>query len=127
MYANVYVGVLMSEVTLLAILATDAIAVPLSPAFPTGELQYILDNSGAKVLLASKKYAAKAREVLDAGLEIEPVLDIKEKITVGGRVSEGVELEGLSQSRGGMMLYTSGTTSRPVCSRSGTWLPDCRN
>lgn len=101
MYANVYVGVLMCEVTLLAILATDAIAVPLSPAFPTGELQYILDNSGAKVLLASKKYAAKAREVLDAGLEIEPVLDIKEKITVGGRVSEGVELEGLSQSRGG--------------------------
>jgi acyl-CoA synthetase (AMP-forming)/AMP-acid ligase II len=102
-------------VTLLSILASDAIALPLSPAFPVGELKYIIDNSQAKVLVATEKYAAKAHDVLKAGLEREPTLDIKEKIKTGANSSGLVSLQDIEQkSRGGMMLYTSGTTNRPV-------------
>ncbi|PWY77054.1 acetyl-CoA synthetase-like protein [Aspergillus heteromorphus CBS 117.55] len=101
-------------VTLLSILASDAIALPLSPAFPIGELKYIMDNSQAKVLVATEKYAGKAQDLLKAGLEREPVFDVKEKIKVGASNSGSVSLEDLTKtSRGGMMLYTSGTTNRP--------------
>jgi acyl-coenzyme A synthetase/AMP-(fatty) acid ligase len=105
-------------VTLLSILASDAIALPLSPAFPVAELKYILDDAEAKVLLATEKYASQARELLHAGLRTEPIFDIREKIR-GGAISAGsIQFQPLEESgqRGGMMLYTSGTTSRPVSS-----------
>lgn len=103
-------------VTLLSILASNAIALPLSPAFPVGELKYIMDNSGAKVLIATEKYGDKARDILKAGLERQPVLDVREKIKTGASAAEAVEFKDLEESRlrGGMMLYTSGTTNRPV-------------
>lgn len=99
---------------MLAIFASDAIALPLSPSFPTGELQYILDNSEAKMLLATEKYANKAEQVLKAGLQREPLFDIRRKLKEGAE-HESVQLEDLKQpASGGMMLYTSGTTNRPV-------------
>ncbi|OGM40614.1 AMP-binding enzyme [Aspergillus bombycis] len=101
-------------VTLLSILASDAIALPLSPAFPVGELKYILDNSHAKVLVATEKYASKAHDILKAGLEREPILEVKEKIKTGASSLAQVNLQDIvRESRGGMMLYTSGTTNRP--------------
>lgn len=103
-------------VTLLSILACNAIAVPLSPAFPVGELKYIMDNSQASVLLSTEKFADKARELVQTGLAREPALDIMGKIRVGGTAPGRIEVEDVRQdSLGGMMLYTSGTTSRPVC------------
>ncbi|KAG9604809.1 acetyl-CoA synthetase-like protein, partial [Aureobasidium melanogenum] len=100
-------------VTLLAILGTNAIAVPLSPAFPSGELRYILDQSGALVLAASSKFATKADDVLDGELEKKPILSRWEKILEGGKISEEVVLQDMKEEKGGMMLYTSGTTNRP--------------
>lgn len=101
--------------TLLAIFASDAIALPLSPSFPTAELKYILDNSQAKVLLATEKYADKGMEILREGLEHEPLFAIRNKLTEGASDRESVTLHDLKQpSSGGMMLYTSGTTNRPV-------------
>lgn len=103
----------MCVVTLLSILAVDAIAVPLSPAFPASELQYILQNCGARALLSSEKYVGKAREVV-TGLDSNVVLHVKPKITTGSQPVDNVSLRDL-EGRGGMMLYTSGTTNRPVC------------
>lgn len=100
--------------TLLSILACNAIAVPLSPAFPVGELKYIMDNSQAGVLLSTERFRDKAFEVMKAGLDRVPAVDIMRKIATGGS-GEKVELEDGEHSAGGMMLYTSGTTSRPVC------------
>ncbi|THV72234.1 acetyl-CoA synthetase-like protein [Aureobasidium pullulans] len=100
-------------VTLLAILGTNAIAVPLSPAFPSGELRYILDQSGACVLAASSKFATKADDVLSGELEKKPILSQWEKIVEGCKIAEDVVLEDMKEDKGGMMLYTSGTTNRP--------------
>lgn len=99
---------------LLSILASDAIAVPLSTGFPIHELKYILDNSQAGMLIATERYGDMAQNILAEGLNREPVLDVRSKIMTGATGVSAVELEGLDKENGGMMLYTSGTTNRPV-------------
>lgn len=101
------------EVTLLAILAAKSIAVPLSPAFPAPELQYILNHSEALMLLSSAKFAPKAQEVLKTELDVQPALLQLDKFQGGGG-HEQVTLEKTGADSAGMMLYTSGTTNRPV-------------
>ena len=100
-------------VTFLSILGAHSIALPLSPAFPAHELQYILDHSQALMLLSSKKFEAKAEEVLKEELETPPK-HIRLEKKMGGGEHGNVTLEGPTGGEGGMMLYTSGTTNRPV-------------
>ena len=102
--------------TLLSILGSDSIAVPLSAGFPANELRYILDNSGALMLLSSSKFDKQAKEVTKEGLENEMIVAHVEK-RLSGAEPKLVELENVEHPQGGMMLYTSGTTSRPVSQR----------
>ena len=106
----------MVEVTLLSIISCDAIALPLSPDFPASENAYILENSEAKALLSSEKFHAKAQGVLDqCSAKVErPVFHTFQKILHGADPPSSLELSSVPESRGGLMLYTSGTTSRPV-------------
>ncbi|KAF5691033.1 malonyl synthetase [Fusarium denticulatum] len=101
-------------VTLLTILACNAIAVPLAPSFPAPELRYIINNSEALALISSAKYVSKAEEVLTEGLDNTPLsfqLDGTRNIS---KIEEEVKLRDFSdEPRGGMMLFTSGTTARP--------------
>lgn len=106
--------------TLLSILASDAIALPLSPSFPPSELKYILDNSEALALLATEKYKSKAQQVLDTGLLKEPFFAIHEKVKAGVSLTEPVDFHDIRDGKGGLMLYTSGTTDRPVCASPTT-------
>ncbi|KAK1981244.1 AMP-binding enzyme [Colletotrichum cereale] len=99
-------------VTLLAAFAARSIAVPLSPAFPAAELQYILDQSEASLLVSSAKFAAKAKEVLAAELVSNPT-QVELQKHHGGSAHERVKLEDADVGAAGMMLYTSGTTNRP--------------
>lgn len=99
--------------TLLAIFAARSIAVPLSPAFPAPELQYILNQSEASLLVSSAKFESKARQVLETELESKPAHVIIPK-HVGGNAHESVTWEENGPGGAGMMLYTSGTTNRPV-------------
>ncbi|KLJ08124.1 hypothetical protein EMPG_16413 [Blastomyces silverae] len=100
-------------VTLLSILACDGIALPLSPSFPAGELRYILDNSQTGLLLATEKYSKKARELVETDPENAPVLRILDKIESGAGPTAQLHFQDAADLRGGMMLYTSGTTNRP--------------
>jgi acyl-CoA synthetase (AMP-forming)/AMP-acid ligase II len=95
------------------VLAARSIAVPLSPAFPAPELQYILDHSEASMLLSSAKFGRKAQEVLKTELKDQP-LHLELTKFHGGSNYEEVTLEGKDPGEAGMMLYTSGTTNRPV-------------
>lgn len=107
--------------TLLAILGSNGIAVPLSSGFPASELRYVLDNSEALVLLSSAKFKPKAEEVLKEGLKRQVKHGEVEKRTAGAEFSELVQLENIQEEVGGIMLYTSGTTSRPVTSNIAYW------
>lgn len=100
--------------TFLSILANDAIALPLSSSFPVGELRYIVENSEALILLSTEKFKDKAEEVLRDGLNSQPILGFTEKIEAGAGASQDITLDGTTEGKGGLMLYTSGTTSRPV-------------
>ncbi|KAH8166305.1 hypothetical protein CIB48_g1973 [Xylaria polymorpha] len=115
-------------VTFLAILAARAIALPLSPPFPAPELQYILTQSQASLLLHSAKFASKATEVLktpwpepspNATPEFRPTLklvEVPKRFGLGrdNTAFDKVKLTDDTDTEGaGMMLYTSGTTARP--------------
>jgi malonyl-CoA/methylmalonyl-CoA synthetase len=101
-------------VTFLSILGAHSIALPLSPAFPANELQYIVDQSEASMLLSSAKFEGKAQELLKEDLSAR-LKHIKLEKKLGGAAHAKVILEGPTDGEGGMMLYTSGTTNRPVC------------
>lgn len=98
--------------TLLSILAAQAIAVPLSPAFPAHELRYIIDQSESLMLLSSEKFQSQADDVLKEGMETKPINYKQEKIMMG-KTDDYVTLVEPTSNKGGMMLYTSGTTNRP--------------
>jgi len=68
------------------------------------------------VLIATERHEEKAREILDKGLRSTPMFEVREKIIMGATSESPVVLQESeeNQKRGGMMLYTSGTTSRPV-------------
>lgn len=104
---------LTSTVTFLSILAHDAIALPLSQSFPSSEIRYILENSGANLLLSTSKFEDKARDVVSESISSEPQLEIMPKIETGATSAENVKFQDRELLRGGFMLYTSGTTNRP--------------
>ncbi len=77
-------------------------------------MQYIVDHSEALLVVSSPKFDAKAKELLASELTVKPthVALVKH---LGSSVHEKVELdEGQDAGKAGMMLYTSGTTNRPV-------------
>lgn len=109
----------MNVVTLLSILSMHSIAVPLSPGYPAMELKYILDNSQAAIMLSAQRYEAKATEVMELDLESQPKhIRLRDTSSRKGNDVERVELKGSIEGSGGMMLYTSGTTARPVSSHN---------
>ena len=104
----------MVKVTLLSILGSNSIAVPLSSGFPASELRYILDNSEALMLLSSEKFRSKTDEVVKEGLDKKPIVGHIEKKHGRSSTERKAQLESSKDDQSGMMLYTSGTTSRPV-------------
>jgi malonyl-CoA/methylmalonyl-CoA synthetase len=90
------------------------IAVPLSPLHPGPELEYVLDDTGAEAVVAD----------IGAELRLRPLATARDAWLV--RSTEAIEgardgspvpprsaLPEIAESRRAMILYTSGTTSRP--------------
>lgn len=98
--------------TLLAIFACDSIAIPLSAAFPVSELRYILEHSQAVTLLSSEMFKDKAAELFQEDMKKQLTMNLIKK-RLKGNGQDDVTLVTLPMTKGGMMLYTSGTTSRP--------------
>ena len=66
------------------------------------------------MLLSSNKFKSKAEETLKGGMQRSINLEIVQKIDERAQTSQDVTLDDSTNEQGGMMLYTSGTTSRPV-------------
>jgi malonyl-CoA/methylmalonyl-CoA synthetase len=83
------------------------IAVPLSASQAPAEWDYIIADTGARMVIAD---AAAARLFSVAAARGLPSLDVD---APGGKRAGPRELPDVSLDRGAMILYTSGTTSRP--------------
>jgi malonyl-CoA/methylmalonyl-CoA synthetase len=73
------------------------------------------------ILLSSQKFKDKAVDVIEEGVTNKPIIAV-EKIIEGSKSAESIVLKDVDVDQGGLMLYTSGTTNRPVsfarfCSR----------
>jgi amino acid adenylation domain-containing protein len=93
-------------ISLLAIMKTGAAYVPLDPEYPKDRIEFMLEDSSAKILITSEKYhnhfAANSTEVLiEDALEKFPSYPVTEPET-------GVNGEDLAY-----ILYTSGSTGKP--------------
>ena len=105
-------------VTLLSILAHDAVALPLPQGFPANELRFIVKNSQTAIILSTPKFEDKVNEVLRDGFdEQKPTLKVSRRIEIGAEEEGEINLDQDVEGNGGFMLYTSGTTSRPVSSK----------
>ena len=76
-----------------------------------------MNHSEAFMLLSSAKFASKAEEVLNTELDVQPIHLPLDKFH-GGGTPEKVALDKTKPGSAGMMLYTSGTTNRPVRQRT---------
>lgn len=117
-------------VTLLAILASSAIALPLAPSHPASELRYLLNNSAAAVVVASATYAKQAEDVIKEGVDSVPVLHQLGAFDQQNEKTFEVQwTDAPSNVDSGMMLYTSGTTARPkgVLLREATLLAQAQS
>ena len=83
------------------------IAVPLCTLHPPGELAYVIENADAALVLAGDDFMER----------LEPVCaGQKRKLASIRQAMEGnaaVPLPNVAADRGAMLVYTSGTTSRP--------------
>jgi len=73
-----------------------------------------MENSKAALFLSTEKFQDKARGILKEGLPHQPQLHILTKIETGATSAGNVTFSPKSVDKGGLMLYTSGTTNRPV-------------
>ncbi|GIU83590.1 MAG: acyl-CoA synthetase [Acidimicrobiales bacterium] len=108
--------------TMGAALASSLVLVPVNWHFTDEEIAYVLNNSGAKAVVADVEYVQKVDRAAEAaGVEC--------RVVFGGRVPDGWEdyeevvgeqdtSEPDAQGAGTIMFYTSGTTGRPKGVRS---------
>lgn len=82
------------------------IAVPLCVSHPDPELDYVLHDSGAEIVIASPEFEDRLRSL--AGQRNARFLGSEEVLSSNNRA-----LPGVSEKRRAMIIYTSGTTSRP--------------
>ena len=99
----------------LAACSMGAVSMPLNPAYSASELSYLLEDSGAKLLIAPREgpgAAATGGLAIDAPARIFPVgpegLSHSRPTT-----SSHLDKVKLSHKAPALMLYTSGTTGHP--------------
>lgn len=93
-------------VTLLGVWAAGGVAVPLCSQHPAAEIEYVLDDTKAEHLLASAEFEDRIRPL--AATRTCRYRSISEMLK-----TQPKSLPNVTPERRAMILYTSGTTSRP--------------
>ncbi|HUF47481.1 MAG TPA: AMP-binding protein [Vicinamibacterales bacterium] len=101
----------------LGILHRGAVAVPLDTSYKTGQVRTVVDNSGARLLFTSVRYADTARAAL-AGSTCRGALLSGEAPDLPGpeaidRAAAAADVAACAGDTAAVILYTSGTTSDP--------------
>jgi len=105
--------------TMLLFLAASMVATacPLNPAYKEDEFRFYLDDVGARFLIVAPGEAEAARRAIPSGTKvIEASIDASGKLRIGGDGHKNGRSDSLELSSAGdigLVLHTSGTTSRP--------------
>jgi acyl-CoA synthetase (AMP-forming)/AMP-acid ligase II len=100
---------------------TNLVAVPLSYRFSAEEMQYVIDNSDATVVVVDAEQALTVASVLDQLPKLRAVVVFGGPVPTGcqswddvcaGQPDTEPEIEATSEA-GAAMIYTSGTTGKP--------------
>jgi malonyl-CoA/methylmalonyl-CoA synthetase len=95
-------------VTQWAIWLAGGIAVPLCTTYPPPSLQYVIDDTTAEIIVASKKFESILSPIAQQkNLRLIVISDENIDETIAGKLPE------ISPERKAMILYTSGTTNLP--------------
>jgi amino acid adenylation domain-containing protein/FkbM family methyltransferase len=95
---------------LLGILKAGAAYVPLDPAYPHERLSYMLEDSGAAVLLMQSALAKKLPQLAAA---CERVWPLDESGEWSGYGTQAAPVPALTEANLAYLIYTSGSTGRP--------------
>ncbi|HTF27513.1 MAG TPA: amino acid adenylation domain-containing protein, partial [Flavitalea sp.] len=93
-------------ISMLAILKTGAAYVPLDPEYPKDRVSYMLEDSGAKLLLTSGRYQGQFN------MEIKELL-VEDLIKKCPEFPVAFSRSGVSEDDLAYVLYTSGSTGKP--------------
>jgi malonyl-CoA/methylmalonyl-CoA synthetase len=98
----------------LAILKIGAIAVPLNPGFKQRELEYLLNDADAKLILADPEKKALIQKIVSNNqlLEIPSKLAYQEQLFFKSAPTAAPAVE-VAPDDPGLIIYTSGTTGNP--------------
>ena len=99
-------------VGIVGVLKAGGVYVPLDPEYPEERLGWMLEDTGAKVVVTSGKLAERVGK---SGVEVEVIeldgrREQEELAGESGANLEGVEVEGRNAA---YVIYTSGSTGRP--------------
>ena len=98
----------------LALQKIGAIAVPLNPDFKKAEMQYLLEDAQAKIILVDFEKEAFIREIAP-GLIILGIDSRKryQDIDIFGSAAQDLSAVEIGPDDPGLIIYTSGTTGKP--------------
>ncbi len=82
------------------------VAVPLCVSYPKPELEYVIADSGAEIVVAHPDFAASLRPMTETR-------NLRFVLTTQALGHQPVTLPPIDASRRAMIIYTSGTTSKP--------------
>lgn len=91
-----------------AIFRAGGIAAPLCVTYPLPSLQYVIEDTGAQIVIAGKEYAAILEPLAKEKNIRFIILDNTDEINIPLK-----KLPNFSPNRRAMILYTSGTTNLP--------------
>ena len=98
--------------TMFAIWRAGLAAVPINNKLHPKELQWILDNSGARLCIVTPELAAKLAE-LPAGTSLPPVISTGTRDYEALLAGDPVHVAPADPNAEAWLFYTSGTTGRP--------------
>jgi len=98
-------------VAILGCLEAGWVYVPMSADYPHNRLKYMLQNSGASLILTNSRFLARARALGQEGQHPVLILNIDEAHRCPALGSQGQP--GINPDKLAYILYTSGSTGRP--------------
>ena len=98
----------------LALQKIGAVAVPLNPGFKKSEMEYLVHDAGAKLVLTGPEQGAIIKEI-DPHLTTLLIHTDKpyQELDFFRSSSGDIASEGIGRSDPGLIIYTSGTTGKP--------------